>query len=318
MLPSLDFRYDVASAVSQGQRDYQEDAVIADFPIGSEFGFAVLADGMGGHSAGDIASKIVVTEVFSELKIQSGDAKYFIENIAEILVEAAHAANECIKAHVGQNPDTEGMGATLIAPVFIKDDLHWVSIGDSPFFLFRNGRLQQLNEDHSMAPQIDLMVSTGLLDAQEGKSHPDRNCLTSVIFGNDITHIDCPKTPTKLLDGDILIVASDGLQFLNNEQIERLLRQFQGSNSNEIANQLLRALEKLADPEQDNISFSVVKISRPSSCAASPGKSDKSSAKTSSIPADIPVNQPQLALRKPDLNPLNMLRRSLSPRGDVQ
>jgi len=80
---SADLQYDVASAISLGKRDVQEDAIICDFPLGSELGFAVLADGMGGHAAGDIASKIVVTEVFSELKLQSGDPKGMEGDIAE-------------------------------------------------------------------------------------------------------------------------------------------------------------------------------------------------------------------------------------------
>ena len=65
-------RFDVASAICQG-RDYQEDAIVTDFPFGSDSGVVVLADGMGGHAAGDVASKIVVTEVFSELKFESAN-----------------------------------------------------------------------------------------------------------------------------------------------------------------------------------------------------------------------------------------------------
>ena len=65
-----DYKFDVASALHDGQRNYQEDAIISDFPIGATYGFTILADGMGGHTSGDIASKIVVTEVFCELKLQ--------------------------------------------------------------------------------------------------------------------------------------------------------------------------------------------------------------------------------------------------------
>ncbi len=66
-------RFDVASAICQGGRDYQEDAIVTDFPFGADSGVVVLADGMGGHAAGDVASKIVVTEVFSELKFESAN-----------------------------------------------------------------------------------------------------------------------------------------------------------------------------------------------------------------------------------------------------
>jgi len=262
MQASPEFRYDVASAISQGRRDYQEDAIITDFPLGSEVGFAVLADGMGGHAAGDIASKIVVTEVFSELKLQSGGQDAFKENVSTILLEAALAANDCVKGHVSSNPGTSGMGATLLAPVFIGDQLSWVSIGDSPLFLFRNNALRQLNEDHSLAPQIDLMVASGMLGAEAGASHPDRNCLTSVLIGDEIPRIDCPNTPTQLLDGDLLILASDGLQFLSNDQIEAVLQHSSDKSSQAISEILLNSLTELGDPEQDNISFSVIKVSR--------------------------------------------------------
>jgi len=261
MRPSPDIQYDVASAISQGRRDYQEDAIIADFPLGSEVGFVVLADGMGGHAAGDVASKIVLTEVFSELKLQSGDRDEFEGNVSDILLDAALTANECVNGHVNANPHTAGMGTTLLAPVFFSDSLSWISIGDSPLFLFRGGRLSQLNEDHSMAPQIDLMVSSGMLGAEAGANHPDRNCLTSVLIGDEIPRIDCPKAPIKLLNGDVLIAASDGLQFLSNGQIESALVHNADKSSQEISEILLGALESLGHPDQDNISFSVIKIS---------------------------------------------------------
>lgn len=260
--PAFDIRYDVASAIDQGQRDYQEDALVTDFPIGSQIGFAVLADGMGGHAAGDVASKIIVTEVFSELKLQSGMATALAQTLPEILKTAAHAANACLRGHVDENPNTNGMGATLLAPVFIEDRLFWISVGDSPLFLFRNGTLQQINEDHSMAPQIDFMVQRGLLQADLAKNHPDRNCLTSVLFGDAIPRIDCPETPLQLEEGDVVVAASDGLQYLSNEVIAGILNSNPDAQSAEIAEALLDAIRDLGDPDQDNIALSVVRLRR--------------------------------------------------------
>lgn len=260
MQPSPEIRYDVACVLSRGQREYQEDAVVADFPINSQTGFAVLSDGMGGHSAGDVASKIVLTEVYSELKLQTGQTKVFRDNVPKILEQAALAANDCIKSHVAQNPNTRGMGATLVAPVILGTRLFWISVGDSPLYLFRDGELQQLNEDHSMAPQIDLMVNTGLLEPEEGARHPDRNCLTSVLAGEDIPHIDCPADPVTLRPGDVVLAASDGVQFLDDDEIEELLREHQAQSSDDIARVLLNELGELADPDQDNISYAVIRI----------------------------------------------------------
>lgn len=253
-------KYDVATAISIGQRDYQEDAVASDFIVGNPFGFAVLADGMGGHAAGDVASKIVVTEVFSELKLVAGDPDALERAIGEVLRSVAHGANACIEAHVAQNPSLRGMGATLVAPVIFGNRLYWISIGDSPLYLYRKGTLSQINEDHSLAPQIDLMVRTGQLDAEAARNHPDRNSLTSVVMGRRIPQIDCRDKPTLLEPDDIVIVASDGLQYLSTKEIEAVLRRNQRRSAAEIAEALLDAIERLDSPEQDNVCLALIKL----------------------------------------------------------
>ncbi len=253
-------RYDVASGISQGARSYQEDAITADFPVGAEAGFVVLADGMGGHAAGDVASKIVLTEVYSELKFHYADVQSFEARAPEILRGVADLANETLMHHAISHPETQGMGATLVVPALVENRLWWISVGDSPLFLFRNGKLRQLNEDHSMAPQIDMMVQAGLLDAEAAANHPDRNCLVSVLMGAKIARIDCPAKPFELMAGDIVVCSSDGLQYLTNAQIEKLLAKYRKTRSTEIAERLLDELNKLDDPDQDNISFTVIKV----------------------------------------------------------
>lgn len=253
-------RYDVASGINQGARDYQEDAITADFPVGAEAGFVVLADGMGGHAAGDVASKIVLTEVYSELKFHFANVANFEARAPEILRGVAELANETLLHHTRTHPETEGMGATLVVPALVENRLWWISIGDSPLFLFRNGKLSQLNEDHSMAPQLDLMVQAGLLDADTAANHPDRNCLVSVLMGSRVSRIDCPSKPFELKAGDIVVCSSDGLQYLTNAQIEKVLTRHRRARSTEIAERLLEELGRLNDPDQDNISFTVIKV----------------------------------------------------------
>ena len=260
MAKKPDIRFDVASVLNRGCRDYQEDAIATDFPMGADFGYAVLSDGMGGHAAGDVASKIVVTEVFSELKFQSSDVERFKENVGDVLKSAAVSANACMAAHTSTNPDTAGMGATLVAPVFVRDMLYWISIGDSPLYLFRGGELRQLNEDHSLGPHIDYMVRSGMMSEDVGRNHPDRNALTSVLIGETIERIDCPAVPFQLRDGDILVVASDGLQFLSNRQIRKVLRDNAKATATKISDILLDELRALGDPEQDNICFSIIRM----------------------------------------------------------
>lgn len=253
-------RFDVASALGIGQREIQEDSLIADFPVGMDVGYMVLADGMGGHAAGEIASNIIVTEMFAELKFKSAELLNYEAEIPRILYQAMMTANDCIREYVIDNPENYGMGATLISPVFVEDRLYWISVGDSPFYLFREGRMSQLNEDHSMAPEIDMMVATGMLTEDEGRNHPDRNCLRSVLLGDKIAKIDCPREAFTVKEGDIFICSSDGLQFLSDEEIQTILTDNQSRSSTEIAHILLKSVEALGDPDQDNISITVVKV----------------------------------------------------------
>ncbi len=259
-----EFRIDAASALSRGGRDYQEDSVIADFSRGAEFGFAVLADGMGGHASGEVASKIVVTEVFRTLMLHRNSREKLVADAPGVLRDTVRLANECVKKYVEQNPKTRGMGATLVASVIVGDSLHWVSVGDSPLLLLRNGKLRQLNEDHSLGPEIDLLVKKGELSAEEGRIHPDRGVLTSVVFGDKIPKIDCPAEPFQLTAGDILIVASDGLQFLSNQEIENLLLANPLSRADQLADLLIGKLEMLEEPDLDNVSMSVIRVMAPS------------------------------------------------------
>lgn len=252
--------FDAASATSRGRRAYQEDALATDFPIGGDLALAVLADGMGGHAAGDVASKIAVTEVFSELKLQSGDLRAFADRAPALLRGAALAANDCIKGYARAHSEARGLGTTLLALVLISERLYWISVGDSPLYLYRDGTLRQLNEDHSMAPQINYLVSAGRLSPEEGANHPDRNALTSVLCGAGIERIDCPEAPFPLCPGDLVIAASDGLQFLPEDEIAARLGQLGSADSAGIARALLDALEERDDPGQDNVTFTVVRV----------------------------------------------------------
>lgn len=255
-----DLEFDAASAISIGRRDYQEDAVAVDFPTGAGVGFAVVSDGMGGHAAGDVASKIVVTEVFSELKLRTGDAPAMESDLSAVLRAAVFSANECIRYHAETYPGTRGMGATLVAPIFVDNRLYWVSVGDSPLYLYRDGVLSRLNEDHSMVPQIDYLVRAGLMDPLTGLNHPDRHCLTSVLAGAPIPMLDCQAEPVALRPGDIVLAASDGLLFLEDSRIEDHLRWGETRKSAEIGARILDDIEKLDDPDQDNVSICVVKV----------------------------------------------------------
>jgi serine/threonine protein phosphatase PrpC len=262
MLQLTEFQYDTATAIHVGRRERQEDSIATNFPAGTDLGFLVLADGMGGHASGDIASKIVVTEVFSELMMRANEPDSLERQIGEVLREAAYGANTCLGQYPSIRPESAGMGSTLLAPVVFQDRLYWISIGDSPLFLYRDGQLRKLNADHSLAPHFDGMVSRGEMEQGQAENHPDRNCLTSVLIGADIPHIDCRTAPLQLQENDVLVAASDGLSHLSEEDISATLAQLSGKSSADILSALLGRVQALNDPEQDNITLCVIRISR--------------------------------------------------------
>ncbi|MEM9910729.1 MAG: protein phosphatase 2C domain-containing protein [Pseudomonadota bacterium] len=260
MKAKFQLHYDAVVATAQGGRDRQEDAVVLNFPIGSHHGFAVLADGMGGHAAGNIASNIVVTEVFSELKMQSEDPKSLEQDINATLHAAIADANACIKYVSRCKPEQDVMGTTVLVPVLFEDRLYWISVGDSPLWLFRNGELRRLNANHSMAPEIDEMMRSGLIDLEAARMHPDRHCLTSVLMGEDIAKIDYSEAPTRLQPGDVVLAASDGLEFLEEEEIKSIIRAHRHQPSAALAQALMDAIHALDDPEQDNVAVCAIRV----------------------------------------------------------
>lgn len=249
----------VASALSMGARERQEDALAVAFPDGSELGFAVLSDGMGGHAAGDLASRIIVSEVFAELTLRGRDPKGLAADMPLLLRHAVNVANDSLKAHVDASPNRRGMGGTVIATAVLDNQLFWISVGDSALYLFRDGVLSRLNDMHSMAAQIELMVAKGMMDADTAASHPQRNCLTSAVMGEDMAEVDCPAKPFQMRAGDTILVASDGIDTLNPNVLSGLLQDGVKGDSRALTQDLISAVAGVGDPHQDNTSLIVIK-----------------------------------------------------------
>jgi serine/threonine protein phosphatase PrpC len=253
-------QYDVAGSISRGKRDYQEDSIEICFPYHHHPGYVVIADGMGGHEAGDVASQLAVDAFTTSLTPRLNEIDVLPDSIQRVLNDAVHAANDNIAEHVARNRALSGMGTTLVAPIVVEDQLHWISVGDSVLFIYDDNKLSQLNEDHSLAPQIDMMVATGQMDAEIARTHPDRNCLTSVLMGSEISRIDSGKAPVQLHAGNIVIAGSDGLLFLSDTEITDIVLRHRDDNSQILVGALMDAIEELNDPDQDNVSIAVIKV----------------------------------------------------------
>jgi len=233
---------------------------VADFPTGANGGFAILADGMGGHAAGDVASKIVVSEVFAALKLRADDLSSNAGRIGALLQDAAEGANTSLGAYVAARPDQSGMGTTLLAPLVVRGALHWISVGDSPLYLFREGRGRRLNENHAMAERLDQWVAEGRISEHAAQTHPDRHCVTSVLMGREVHEVDVDRAPVALSAGDIILAASDGIETLSLAEMADALCTDMNLSSTALAEKLQQRVLDQADPDQDNLAFCVIRV----------------------------------------------------------
>jgi PPM family protein phosphatase len=221
----------------QGARPYQEDSwalkTLKDGAI-----LAVVADGMGGHAGGAVASRLVADAVVKAME-QGGS-----------LADGLQAANAAVRAGATSKQQLAGMGSTLVAALVAGDEVRWVSVGDSPFYMVSAGKLERLNADHSMAPQIDALVARGVITAEEGADHPGRHTLREAVMGQPLTLID---EGTRRLPSDArLLLCSDGVHSLSEADI--------ASQSAKPVQVLISAVLAVGSPHQDNVT--VIKLER--------------------------------------------------------
>ncbi len=256
--------FDHASRTTQGARNYQEDTALVwpgsdpfvpGLPAPAQNGsgiVAVLADGMGGHAGGALASRMACENFVKTYAQYEGATR-------ERLAASLDAANEAIARTVSSNPLLSGMGSTLVGVVFSSNGVEWVSVGDSPLLLYRRGEIALLNEDHSLAPELDRLVAEGEISAEAARRDPRRHMLRSAVTGDELDLVDFSGKPLAIEPGDYVILASDGLQTLEPSEIERVIAAYAADGSQAVANALIRAVEALRDPHQDNTTVVAVR-----------------------------------------------------------
>lgn len=167
-------------------------------PMGEER-FCVLADGMGGHQAGEVASALAIVTFTDMLrKADKPDEKKMQKAVA--------AANEAVYQEAQRDPAKRGMGTTLTALWFGDDMVYLSHVGDSRAYLMRNRALMQLSSDHSLVGE---MVVRGELTLKEARQHPQRNMITRAIGTKDEVKADVIRLDYQA--GDIWLLCSDGL-----------------------------------------------------------------------------------------------------------
>jgi PPM family protein phosphatase len=174
-------------------REGNEDSYLIEEPV------FVVADGMGGHLAGDVASSIAVDVIAR--RAQDTDL-----GVEDALRAAVRDANAAIWERSQGDPQLRGMGTTCTLLIVVDSEARFAHVGDSRAYLFRDGELSQLTEDHTL---VGRMVREGRLTAEEAEHHPQRSIITRAL-GVD-SDVDVDMFSQQLIEGDRLLICSDGL-----------------------------------------------------------------------------------------------------------
>lgn len=208
------------------QRDMNQDYVFtSDIPVGPLPNLYIVADGMGGHNAGDYASRFTVDAV-AEAVMQAQD-----RDPARVIEHALQEANNRLREVAAQNPSYYGMGTTFVAASVREGRLLAANVGDSRLYVLRApSRIRQITVDHSY---VEEMVRAGRIDRETARTLPDKNIITRAVGAEDTLSVDFFRET--LAEGDILLLCSDGLtNMIQDEEIARIVFSF-------------RSLEEAAD-----------------------------------------------------------------------
>ena len=233
-----ELRLEWASATDTGRtRAGNEDGAIA------EEGLFAVADGMGGHAGGEVASQLALETLRTAVATNG-------------LVAAVLAANEAILRHAGKDQTLRGMGTTLCALGLVEEDgvtrVEIVNVGDSRAYLFRDGELEQITEDHNLVAQLE---RDGQLTPEEARVHPQRNIITRVL-GND-PDVDVDSFPIDPFRGDRFVLCSDGLfNEVEDDEIAGVLRAHR--DAQEAVDELVRVANERGG--RDNITVVIVDV----------------------------------------------------------
>lgn len=222
------------------RRSANQDFVYAsDQPVGNLSNMLIVADGMGGHNAGDLASRYTVESMVDYIE------KAVEKRPIPLLAEAIHHANELVVEKAKSDKALEGMGTTVVAATVQENYLYVANVGDSRLYLI-DQEIEQITRDHSL---VEEMIRVGELQRKDAKSHPDRNIITRAVGVRTPVKIDF--FDIKLEPGDVILLCSDGLT--NMVEDEDILRIVKKSSSLKEASQRL-VTEANKNGGKDNIS----------------------------------------------------------------
>ena len=195
-------------------RKMNQDYVFAtDEPQGTLPNLLVVADGMGGHKAGDFASKFTVETLKEEIKHS------LKEGPKEVLLDAVQVVNKKLIETAEKDIKLDGMGTTLVAATVIDHTLHFINVGDSRLYLI-NQEVKQISRDHSL---VEEMLRLGGISEEEAKHHPDKNIITRAIGVKEDVEADYYEYALK--KGDVILMCTDGLcNMVNEDEIFTIIK----------------------------------------------------------------------------------------------
>lgn len=218
MIDSRTPELDIYGLTDEGLvREHNED-YISWFP---ESGLVILADGMGGHNAGEVASKLAVTSISDALQeVLSPEIKDVCDmDFKEVVYEAVIFANDEINLHAKAHPECAGMGTTIVMTLFQDDSVIFASVGDSRIYRFREGELKQVTIDHSLVQE---MIDNGYMSKEEALNSSNRNLITRALGIEEDVQVDVMQDDIE--KDDIYLLCSDGLSdLISDEQIFSVL-----------------------------------------------------------------------------------------------
>lgn len=240
------------------QRDHNEDAIASDDAIG----FVILADGMGGYKAGEVASEMAILSITAELKEAMavhppGQVDLALDQQAEakLILDAVKNANEVIYSVSQTQPQCAGMGTTLVVGLFTNNKLLVGHIGDSRMYRLRSQKLTQITEDHSLLQE---QIKAGLITAEQAKYSANKNLVTRALGVDPEVELELKEYDVEV--GDIYLLCSDGLSDLVEDDVIQTTLNSLWSNLTDAAQVLVQMAND--NGGKDNISVILVKINR--------------------------------------------------------
>jgi len=241
-------RFTIFQESRKGSRKVNQDRVA--YTYGRDTLLLVVADGMGGHAGGEIAAQIAV-RLFIERFQQ--EAKPVLKNPLKFLQDTLLRAHAALGSYANQFSMLETPRTTCVAVIVQAGHAYWAHVGDSRFYLFRQGGLIASTKDHS---KVQYLVDQGVIGAHEVAEHPDRNKIFSCLGGLVDPVIDLSRR-TPLRGGDILVLCTDGMWgVMPPSEIATYLT---STPILKTAPQMLREAEKRGGPDGDNLSLIAVR-----------------------------------------------------------